>query len=142
VIKPALDLGEVVLTDRFVDSSLAYQGAGRELTIDEIRRLSKWATGGVSADLTVLLDIPAVDGLARAKGRSEADRLEQESLDFHERVRAAYRSLADSAPNRYLVLDARLPPDELATQIRAAVDRLLSGRRVSHHRLARVRGVG
>jgi len=142
VIKPALDLGEVVLTDRFVDSSLAYQGAGRQLTMDEVRRLSKWATAGVSADLTVLLDIPAVDGLARAKGRSAADRLEQESVDFHERVRAAYRSLADAAPSRYLVLDARLPPDVLAAQIRTAVDRLLSGRRATPHRLVRARGVG
>jgi dTMP kinase len=141
VIKPALDLGEVVLTDRFVDSSLAYQGAGRDLTMEEVRRLSKWATAGVSADLTVLLDIPALDGLARAKGRSDADRLEQESIEFHERVRAAYRSLADSSPSRYLVLDARLAPEILAGQIRAAVDRLLSGRRVAH-RLARVRGIG
>ena len=140
VIKPALDLGEVVLTDRFVDSSLAYQGAGRDLTMDEVRRVSRWATAGVSADLTVLLDIPAVDGLARAKGRSAADRLEQESIEFHERVRAAYRSLAESAPRRYLVLDARESPDVLAIQVRAAVDLLLSGRRVTH-RLARARGI-
>jgi dTMP kinase len=129
VIRPALDAGEVVLTDRFVDSSLAYQGAGRDLTMDEVRRISRWATSGVNADLTVLLDLPAVDGLARARGRGEADRLERESVDFHERVRHAYRSLADSAPRRYLVLDARRPADELAVQVQAAVDRLLSGRR-------------
>ena len=129
VIRPALDAGEVVLTDRFVDSSLAYQGAGRDLTMDEVKRISRWATSGVTADLTVLLDLPAADGLARARGRSEADRLERESIDFHERVRQAYRSLADSAPRRYLVLDARRPPDVLAVQVRAAVDRLLSGRR-------------
>jgi dTMP kinase len=140
VIKPALDLGEVVLTDRFVDSSLAYQGAGRDLTMEEIRRLSRWATGGVCADLTVLLDIPAVDGLARAKGRSQADRLEQESIGFHERVRAAYRSLAETSPKRYLVLDARKSPEELATQIRAAVELVLSGRRVTN-RIARARGI-
>jgi dTMP kinase len=129
-----------VLTDRFVDSSLAYQGAGRDLTMEEIRRLSRWATGGVCADLTVLLDIPAVDGLARAKGRSQADRLEQESIGFHERVRAAYRSLAETSPKRYLVLDARKSPEELATQIRAAVELVLSGRRVTN-RIARARGI-
>jgi dTMP kinase len=139
VIRPALDLGEVVLTDRYVDSSLAYQGAGRDLTMDDIRRVSRWATGGLAADLTVLLDLPAVEGLARAKGRSAADRLELESIEFHERVRAAYRSLAEATPNRYLVLDARRSPGELAVQIRARVDLLLSGRRVSH-RVPRLRG--
>ena len=138
VIRPALDLGEVVLTDRFVDSSLAYQGAGRDLTMDEVRRLSRWATGGLSADLTVLLDIPARDGLARAAGRSDADRLELESIEFHERVRAAYRSLAEASPGRYLVVDARQAPAELAVQVRAALDQLLSSRRVTHR--SRLRG--
>ena len=95
VIQPALDRGDVVLTDRYIDSSMAYQGAGRELTFDEIRRVSGWATSGLTPDLTVLLDIPAATGLERARGRnarpaaagSDADKLERESLEFHERVR-------------------------------------------------------
>ena len=98
--------GQVVLLDRFIDSSVAYQGAGRELGEDEIRELSAWATGGLRADLTVVLDLPVAVGLARARGRSEADRLERESLEFHERVRAAYLRFAAAEPARYLVLDA------------------------------------
>ncbi len=129
VLRPALDRGEVVLTDRFVDSSLAYQGAGRELTLDEVRQISRWATSGLTPDLTVLLDIPAADGLARARGRSDADNLERQSVEFHERVRQAFRALAEAEPRRYLVLDAQRPVDELNGQIRATVDQLLSGRR-------------
>ncbi len=125
VIRPALQLGRVVLTDRFVDSSLAYQGAGRSLSVEEVRRLSKWATGDLVPDLTVVLDIPVTDGLARAARRSAADRLEQESTAFHQRVRDAFRSYADSSPERYLVVDARLPRAEVLAQIRAAVDEVL-----------------
>jgi dTMP kinase len=128
LIRPALDRGAVVLTDRFIDSSLAYQGGGRDLTLDEVRSLSSWATGGLSADLTVLLDLPAVDGLARAQGRSAADRLEQESIEFHERVQATYQALAAAEPERYLVLDARATIDELAGQIGLAVRRRLAVR--------------
>lgn len=121
VVRPALDAGSVVLLDRFIDSSIAYQGAGRDLAEDEIRGLSMWATGGLRADVTVLLDISAADGLARARGRSAADRLERESLDFHERVRAAYRRFAAAEPERYLVLDASRPIDDLAAAIAASV---------------------
>ena len=127
VLRPALDAGEVVVTDRFVDSSLAYQGAGRTIPLDEIRTLSRWATEGLVPDLTVLLDLPPEDGLARARGRAAADRLESESLDFHQRVRATFRALAEGDGDRYLVLDARLPVDELAAQIRRRVAGLLSG---------------
>ncbi len=129
VIEPALAAGDIVLTDRYVDSSLAYQGAGRDLTVEDVRRLSRWATGGLTPDLTVLLDVPAEVGLSRASRRSAADRLERESIEFHERVRAAYRGLAESAPARYLVLDARTPPEEQAAEIRATVDRLMSDER-------------
>ena len=87
VLRPALDAGEVVITDRFVDSSLAYQGAGRTIPLDDVRMLSRWATEGLQPDLTVLLDLPPEVGLARARGRAVADRLESESLDFHQRVR-------------------------------------------------------
>ncbi|MCU1656763.1 MAG: tmk, partial [Pseudonocardiales bacterium] len=129
VIKPALDAGEVVLTDRFIDSSLAYQGAGRQLTVDEVQRISRWATTGLHPDLTVLLDLPAAQGLSRVRGRGEADKLEVESLEFHERVRRAFRSLADSDPRRYLVVDASRPPDEIAATVLAKVADLFTPRR-------------
>ena len=88
VLRPALDAGEVVITDRFVDSSLAYQGAGRTIPLDEIRSCRAGPPRACVPDLTVLLDLPPEDGLARARGRAAADRLESESLDFHQRVRA------------------------------------------------------
>jgi dTMP kinase len=127
VLRPALDAGEVVITDRFVDSSLAYQGAGRTIPLDDVRMLSRWATQGLQPDLTILLDLPPEVGLARARGRAVADRLESESLDFHQRVRQTFRALAEAAPDRYLVLDARIGPDELAAAIRVQVAELLSG---------------
>ncbi len=134
VIGPALAEGQVVLTDRYVDSSLAYQGAGRELTFGDVRRISQWATSGLVPDLTVLLDIPPQVGLARAQGdggteqRRGADKLEGESIDFHERVRQAFRGLAEAHPRRYLVQDATRPTGELAAEIRAAVEPLLAAR--------------
>jgi dTMP kinase len=127
VLRPALDAGEVVITDRFVDSSLAYQGAGRTIPLDDVRMLSRWATEGLQPDLTVLLDLPPEVGLARARGRAVADRLESESLDFHQRVRQTFRALAEAQPDRYLVLDARQSPDEIAAAIRVRVAGLLSG---------------
>jgi dTMP kinase len=127
VLRPALDAGEVVITDRFVDSSLAYQGAGRTIPLDDVRMLSRWATEGVKPDLTVLLDLPPEVGLARARGRAVADRLESESLDFHQRVRQTFLALAESEADRYLVVDARRSPDEIAAAIRVRVTDLLSG---------------
>lgn len=128
VIRPALDAGQVVLSDRYVDSSLAYQGAGRALGLDELRRLSRWATGGLRPDLTVLLDISPEQGLARAEGRAGADRLERESLDFHLRVWQAFRTFAEHRPDRYLVLDATRPADQIAAAVQAAISTLLSQR--------------
>jgi dTMP kinase len=131
VIRPALDRGDVVITDRFVDSSLAYQGAGRVLSTDEVRKLSRWATEDLVPDLTVLLDVAPEIGIARVHGRGAGDapdRLEREALGFHERVRKAFRSLAESDPNRYLVLDATLGEEELAGVIYGAVQRLLACR--------------
>ncbi|WP_347059216.1 dTMP kinase [Blastococcus sp. HT6-30] len=127
VLRPALDAGEVVITDRFIDSSLAYQGAGRTIPLDDVRMLSRWATQGLRPDLTVLLDLPPEVGLARARGRAAADRLESESLEFHQRVRQTFCALAESEPDRYLVLDARRSPDEIAAAIRVRVAQLLSG---------------
>ena len=103
VIRPALQRGAVVITDRFVDSSLAYQGAGRDLDDQEVRRLSRWATDGLLPDLTVLLDLDPVSGLQRATG--PGDRFESERLEFHTKVRAAFLELARHGRNRYLVVD-------------------------------------
>ncbi len=125
VIRPSLDAGRIVLSDRYVDSSLAYQGAGRGLTIDEIRRLTRFATQGLSPDLTVLLDIPARVGLARARDRGGGDKVETESIGFHERVGAAFRMLAEADQRGYLVIDATLPREQIEAQVREAVEALL-----------------
>lgn len=132
VIRPGLERGDVVITDRFVDSSLAYQGAGRTLLVDEVEKLSRWATEGLVPHLTVLLDVPVTVGLARVGNRAGGvgpDRLERETLVFHERVREGFQKLAAAEPERYLVLDATLPQAELAATIEAAVTRMLSYQR-------------
>ena len=95
--------------------------------IDDVRMLSRWATQGLRPDLTILLDLPPEVGLARARGRAVADRLESESLDFHQRVRQTFRALAEADPDRYLVLDARQNPDQIAAAIRVRIADLLSG---------------
>jgi dTMP kinase len=123
LIVPALERGAVVVTDRFVDSSLAYQGAGRQLPVAEIARVNDWATGGLRPDLTILLDLPPAAGLGRR--HSSADRLESEPLDFHRRVRSGFLALARSEPDRYLVLDAARPEGEITREIQARVRDLL-----------------
>lgn len=129
VIRPALERGEVVITDRYVDSSLAYQGAGRSLSVEDVRRLSRWATSGLHPDLTILLDVDPEIGLERAgAGGRQHDRLERESLEFHQRVRRAFRSLADAAPDRYLVVDASRHPEGVAAVIRSATGKRLAAR--------------
>jgi dTMP kinase len=120
VIRPSLARGAVVLTDRYVDSTLAYQGAGRGLSDAAV--LTAWATGGLTPDLTVLLDLDPRVGLARASARATLDRLEGASLDFHDVVRARFLDLAAAAPERYVVLDAAEPPDAVATRVRAAIE--------------------
>jgi dTMP kinase len=126
VVRPALAQGTVVISDRYVDSSLAYQGAGRTLPVDEISWLSSWATGGLKPDLVVLLDIDPTNGLARVSDRSgSGDRLESESVEFHERVRFAFLDLAAADPPRYLVLDATASPDTIAAAVVARVRAML-----------------
>jgi dTMP kinase len=126
VVRPALDRGAVVLSDRYVDSSLAYQGAGRTLPVQDVAWLSTWATGGLKPDLTVLLDLDPMVGLARAESRGEGkDRLEAESLAFHERVRFAFLDLAAAESGRYLVLDAGREPAHVATMVLERVAELL-----------------
>jgi dTMP kinase len=129
VIRPALARGEVVISDRYIDSSLAYQGAGRALPVDEIGWLSEWATGGLVPDLVVLLDVDPATGLARVSERGEADRLEAEAVTFHQRVRQGFLDLAEANPHRYLVLDARTDPDALAEAVRQRVSGLLRAQR-------------
>ncbi len=118
LIRPALEAGQDVLTDRYTDSSIAYQGAGRELGPEEIHRLLDWAVGGLFPDLTIVLDVPAEVGRAR-RGATGEDRIEREGDDFHERVRRHFLDLAAAAPERYLVLDGTRPPAELHAQVRA-----------------------
>ncbi len=126
VVRPALIRGAVVISDRYVDSSLAYQGAGRTLPVDEVSWLSSWATGGLKPDLVVLLDVDPRTGLSRAAARNQgADRLEAESVAFHERVRYAFLDLAANDPKRYLVLDASRPVDEIAGLVGRRVQEFL-----------------
>ena len=126
LVRPALERGDVVLQDRYLDSSVAYQGAGRVLDPAEVRDVSLWATEGLLPHLTVLLDLDPAVGRARLdSSRTRYDRLEAEQLEFHERVRAAYRALADAEPERFLVLDATRPVDELQACIRDRVSALL-----------------
>jgi dTMP kinase len=137
VIRPALDRGDVVITDRYVDSSLAYQGAGRALSVEDIRRLSRWATNGLRPDLTVLLDVDPDLGLQRARTDKGADRVERESIEFHDRVRRAFRALADAAPDCYLVVDASRPPETVAAVIRAAAGKRLAARLAAQRPVSR-----
>ena len=126
VVRPALERGDIVLQDRYLDSSVAYQGVGRELAADEIRELSLWAAEGLLPDITVLLDLDVAIGRGRLdESRTRYDRLEAEAAEFHTRVREAYLALARAEPERFLVLDATLPVDELAALIRARVSAAL-----------------
>ena len=119
VVRPALSRGEVVLQDRYLDSSVAYQGAGRVLDAQQIRDLSLWAAEGLLPDLTILLDLDEDAARARLdRSRTRYDRLEAERSDFHARVRAAYLGLAEDEPDRFLVVDAGRPVDEIAAEIR------------------------
>ena len=120
VIRPALERGDVVICDRYLDSSVAYQGFGRELGPKRVRDLSLWATHELLPDLTVVLDVDPEVGLARF---AERDRLESEPLEYHRTVRAAFLTLAEADPDRYLVLDARADVNEIAAAI---LERVLS----------------
>ncbi len=121
VIRPALDRGEVVISDRYFDSSAAYQGAGRVLNPTEVARISRWATESLYPTLTILIDLPAEIGLGRLQSR---DRLEAESNDFHERVRQEYLQIAMLDPERYFVVDGTQLVEEIHTQITARVAEL------------------
>jgi dTMP kinase len=123
VVIPALDRGEVVITARYVDSSLAYQGAGRALDLAEVERVQRWATRDLRPHLTVVLDLAPQQGLGRF---AERDRIEGESVEFHERVRRAFVEMATADPDHYLVVDARRPVDDIAADVRGRVEPLLT----------------
>ncbi|MGW2400987.1 dTMP kinase [Kitasatospora sp. NPDC001664] len=123
VIRPALERGAVVITDRYMDSSIAYQGAGRDLAATEVARISRWATGGLVPDLTVVLDV--APEAARERFTEALDRLESEPTEFHARVRAGFLALAAADPARYLVVDGSQQPAFVTTAIRHRLDREL-----------------
>ena len=127
IVRPALERGAIVLSDRYLDSSVAYQGAARELGTQEIRDLSLWATDGLLPDLTILFDLDPRIGAARRTG--EPDRLEREPLVFHTRVRDNFLAAAAAEPERFVVIDAAREPEAIAADVAAAVTaRLKAGR--------------
>lgn len=125
LVRPALDAGRMVITDRYTDSSIAYQGAGRDLGVAEITRLQHWAVADLLPELTVVLDVTPEVG--RSRRGSVHDRLERERDEFHARVRQHFLDIAAGDPSRYLVLDAGAPPEELAAAVRERMVRLLTG---------------
>ncbi len=125
VVRPALARGTVVLSDRYIDSSVAYQGYGRGLDPDVVSRISRWATGELVPDLSVLLDLPVAAARQRLLARGGTDRLESEADAFHERVRSGFRRVAAADPARYEVVDGSAEVEQVAEQVRGAVEQLL-----------------
>lgn len=128
-IEPALAAGTWVLTDRYVDSSVAYQGVGRGLGTEEVASVNDWAIGGLQPDLTIILDLDPEISRERmaARGDGRADRMESAGEDFHARLRSAFLDRAAEEPGRYLVVDAALNPETVQETIRARVEELLHG---------------
>ncbi|MCD6508601.1 dTMP kinase [Candidatus Poribacteria bacterium] len=125
LIRPSLQKGHIVVCDRYIDASVAYQGYGRGLSIEMIKRLNDWATGGIRPNLTVLLDLSPEEGLKRVRTSKKTDRIEGENLEFHRRVREGYLEIARSDPDRFLVLDATRSMEEIQRFIREAVEACL-----------------
>lgn len=126
-VRPAVEKGDVVVQDRYFDSSVAYQGVARGLGAEQVREISMWATDGMVPDLTILLDLDATIGRGRLDAsRTRYDRLEAEEQEFHDRVRAAYLHIAEAEPDRFLVLDATAPIADIAVAIRSRVSALLA----------------
>lgn len=122
LIRPALARGEVVITDRYTDSAVAYQGAGRDLGADEIQSLNMWAVDGLVPDLTIIIDVSAAEG--RRRRGDVHDRLESEEDAFHEAIRAHFLALARAAPERCLVVDGSLAPEAIHAQVAERLARL------------------
>ena len=126
VIRPRLEAGWIVICDRFADSTLAYQGYGHGLPLDDLLRITEFATGGLWPDLTIYLDLDVETGLRRkAATPEEWNRMEAQAIEFHQRVRAGYLQLAQQNPDRWMVVDATLSKAEIHAQIRERVQRLL-----------------
>ncbi|MCC6486056.1 MAG: dTMP kinase [Candidatus Hydrogenedentes bacterium] len=123
LIAPALEAGKIVLSDRFADSTTAYQGAGRAVFMETIQALHSIATRGTWPDLTIILDLPAAEGLKRAAAGGAPDRIEQEPLAFHERVREEFLRIARAEPDRITVVDASRPVEAVSREIREIVDK-------------------
>ncbi|MFZ2235447.1 MAG: dTMP kinase [Dokdonella sp.] len=122
VFLPALGAGTWIVSDRYVDASYAYQGAGRGQPVDRIAALEEWACAGVRADLTLLLDLPVEQGLSRANQRGAADRIESEQADFFERIRAGYRERAAAEPDRIRVIDSSRTIEQVRDDVLSALD--------------------
>lgn len=125
VIKPALDQGKIVICDRYIDSTLAYQLGGRGLPEDLVRYVNWISCRAIVPDLTFLLDVTPIEGLKRAKGRSQADRFESEIMAFHERVHDKYREIASNEPNRIKIINAMLSIEEVEKGIKKIIDEKL-----------------
>lgn len=126
IIKPALESGKIVISSRFADAMVVYQGYGRGLDLDRINRLNRIATDGITPDVTFVLDLPVEIGLQRVQNsRGGLDRLEREKIDFHQRLRDGYRTLAQQEPQRMKIVDAQASPEHVYAQIEAAVQPLL-----------------
>ncbi len=126
IIKPALESGKIVISSRFADAMVVYQGYGRGLDLERINRLNRIATDGVTPDVTFVLDLPVEIGLQRVqKSRGGLDRLEREKIDFHQRLRDGYRALAEQEPQRLKLVDAQASPEQVYVQIEAAIQPLL-----------------
>jgi dTMP kinase len=125
-IRPALAAGKVVISDRYFDSSVAYQGAGRALSMQEVREVNLWAVGGLLPNLTVLLDLEATSARARRNKTGDApDRIESEKTEYFEATRRAFLELASAEPERFFVVDAAQSVEQMQAQIRARVNQLL-----------------
>lgn len=121
VIRPHLDRGGIVLSDRYADSTLAYQGFGHQIEIESLRVLVNFATGGLKPDLTILLDVDVEVGLRRKELKGEWNRLDAYNLEFHQRVRSGYLHLVQSEPDRWVVIDASQSPSQVQNELRRVV---------------------
>ena len=127
VIMPALAQGQIVLSDRYADSTLAYQGFGRQLDLETLVRITNFATGGLIPDMTLFLDVDVKAGLARRTvGQAEINRMDLQEIEFYERVRTGYLTLATQEPERWIIIDANRPVDEIQADIRSHMEKRLA----------------
>lgn len=126
VIEPTLKEGKIVICDRFVDSTIAYQGYGRNIPRDFLHQINYLATGGLQPDLVLVFDLPVEEGLSRVNKRSSGDRLEQETQSFYQRVRQGYLEISQQQPHNHTIMDASLPVDKLQQQVRMVVEKVIN----------------